>query len=188
MSTSTRQQLAEVIADVLSLSASYVADAVEALAGHPELLRALANQQLPAAPSAGYVIARHEDATKYGGDRTLSLWCDDVWKSAGGALTGHAEHVDEDGWHVFGLVEIPLPDYDAEVARATTGEAPAKQGSAKHSADDRCFYCATDEELAAGLTGRNRRTIHMSLPVEACPESDPADFKSPTPGGEVQAR
>jgi hypothetical protein len=55
---------------------------------------------------------------------------------------------------------------------------------AKHSAEDGCYFCATDSELAAGLGGderhRLRRVLHMSLPLEACPNVDPADFRDPS--------
>lgn len=41
--------------------------------------------------------------------------------------------------------------------------------SDQHSRDDRCFFCASDEELQRGLHGEERRTIHMQTPEEACP-------------------
>jgi hypothetical protein len=112
VSTSTRQQIVEVIERALEPYGSLPADVVAALAEHPGLLRALA-------------------------------------------------------------------------AEAQSSDEPqTEQGTAKHPADERCFYCATDDELAAGLVGRNRRTIRMDLPVEACPESDPADFQPQTSAAE----
>lgn len=47
----------------------------------------------------------------------------------------------------------------------------------QHPTEDRCYFCATDEELARGLVGRERRTIHMDGGPEACPTTDPADFR-----------
>jgi hypothetical protein len=74
VSTSTRQQIVEVIERALEPYGSLPIDAAAALVARPELLRALADEvQLPEELAAGYVIARHEDATKYHGDRTLSL-------------------------------------------------------------------------------------------------------------------
>ena len=44
--------------------------------------------------------------------------------------------------------------------------------AAQHSAEDACFFCAIDEELARGLNGRERRTIHMQTTTAQCPHWD----------------
>lgn len=38
-----------------------------------------------------------------------------------------------------------------------------------HPADERCFYCASDAELSAAVSGRPHPTIHMDSPASACP-------------------
>jgi hypothetical protein len=45
----------------------------------------------------------------------------------------------------------------------------------QHSREDRCFYCATDEEMLSMFTDGSRVTIHMQHPESFCPlvtESD----------------
>ncbi|HEY9414071.1 MAG TPA: hypothetical protein VIQ30_04865 [Pseudonocardia sp.] len=39
----------------------------------------------------------------------------------------------------------------------------------QHPREDGCYFCATDQELLAGLDGEAPRTLHMQLPVSACP-------------------
>lgn len=38
-----------------------------------------------------------------------------------------------------------------------------------HPRDERCFFCASDEELSAALARRPHPTIHMQTPPAACP-------------------
>ncbi len=59
--------------------------------------------------------------------------------------------------------------------RPTREQAPSARPD-QHSPESGCFFCATDAELRAGLAGRELpRTLHMNLPIEACPHIEEAD-------------
>lgn len=38
-----------------------------------------------------------------------------------------------------------------------------------HSAEERCFYCATDRELTAAISGPESRVIRMDTGPQHCP-------------------
>jgi hypothetical protein len=48
-----------------------------------------------------------------------------------------------------------------------------------HAEDERCFYCATDLQMERALRGASIVRVHMDLPLEACPNVDPGDFRVP---------
>jgi hypothetical protein len=55
----------------------------------------------------GYVIGRPVDAAEFHGDQALQLWCDDVFRTETEALEHHGENVDETGWTVYELRQVP---------------------------------------------------------------------------------
>ena len=54
---------------------------------------------------------------------------------------------------------------------ASTWTFPEEAMTERHLTKDRCYYCATDSEMSAAVGGSGwHPTIHMDLPVTACPK------------------